>query len=336
MGAEIENPADDFEITGFSTLEQAKAGEISFVSSEKYLEHSAASKASALILPEKLAAKGTQPAIRLREPWAGVLYLLNHLHPDNENVYYSGVHRSAVVDPTAKLAANVSIGPLVVIGPLAEVGDGSVIGPRSVIGPKARIGAHCLLHPGVVIEHEVQIGNRVIIQSGAVIGGDGFKYEVIGGKWQRIPQVGRVVIEDDVEIGANTCIDRASFTETRIGANTKIDNLVQIAHNVQIGSNCIVVSQSGIAGSSSMGDWTILAAGAGVADNVKLGKKVRVIARSGVKDDIPDGETWGGYPATPFRQFAKMTAASKHLPELVSEVAKLKATVEALQKKLGE
>ena len=190
-------------------------------------------------------------------------------------------------------------------------------------------------HPRVVLEHGTRIGNRVIIQAGAVLGGDGFKFEVINGRWQKIPQVGRVVIEDDVEIGANTTIDRASFTETHIGAGTKIDNLVQIAHNVRIGRDCVVVAQVGIAGSSTVGDGSILAAQVGVADNLRLGKGVRVMARSGVKDDIPDGRTVLGAPARPFRVAARIMAAEAKLPELVAQVTKLSEKVAELERKLS-
>jgi UDP-3-O-[3-hydroxymyristoyl] glucosamine N-acyltransferase len=334
MGSRVGNLSDDFEITGISTLEAAEPGNVSFVSGEKYLAASKGTRASALIVPEKVEPGGVA-FVPLREPWTGVLFLLNHLHPADAPLYYRGVHPSAVVDPAAQLAADVTVGPNAVIGPRTRIGARTVVGPACVIGPDCAIGEDCLFHARVVVEHETVIGNRVIMQAGAAIGGDGFKYEVIGGKWTRIPQVGRVVIEDDAEIGANTTVDRASFTETRIGAGTKIDNLVQVAHNVRIGKGCVVVAQTGIAGSTEIGDGCILAASVGIADNLRIGNKVTILARSGVKDNIPDGQTIIGAPALPFRQAARIMAAQTKLPDLISEVQRLAKRVEELEKKNG-
>lgn len=334
MNSHVTNLQEDFEITGISTLERAKPGEVSFVSNEKYLSRGETTQASALIVPEKVELSST-PTVALAEPWAGVLFLLNALYPESHYRHFSGVHPTAVVDPTAELGESVTVAPNAVIGPRTRIGARSVIGPASVIGADCTIGEDTLIHANVVVAYNCQIGNRVILYPGAVIGADGFKYEVIGGRWTKIPQVGTVVLEDGVEIGANTCVDRASFTETRVGANTKIDNLVQIAHNCQIGSECIIVSQSGIAGSSSVGDGSILAAQVGIADNLKLGKGVRIMAQSGVKDHLADRDTVVGTPARPFRQQARIYAAEARLPEIASELNKLKARVEELEKKQG-
>ncbi|AXA34784.1 UDP-3-O-[3-hydroxymyristoyl] glucosamine N-acyltransferase [Candidatus Sumerlaea chitinivorans] len=334
LNSQVEGLTEDFEIQGISTLEAARPGEVSFLVNPKYLKAAAETQASAVIVPENVKLEG-KAYIPLRFPWLGVRYLLLHFHPERAEVYYEGVHPSAIVSPEATLGHGVTIGPLAVIGPRVKVGDHTVIGPGCVIGPDVTIGENCYLHPNVVVEHGTQIGNRVIIQSGAVLGGDGFKFEFIQGRWVKIPQVGRVIIEDDVEIGANTTIDRASFVETRIGAGTKIDNLVQIAHNVRIGSNCVIVAQVGIAGSSSVGDGSILAAQAGIADNLILGKGVVVMARSGVKDHLPDGAKVLGAPARPFREAARIMAVEGKLPNLAEEVAELRKRIAELEAKLS-
>lgn len=335
VGGELIGVGEDFEIEGISTLEEARPGQVSFVSSERYLEAARSTRASALIVPRGVEVEG-KACVALDEPWLGVLYLLEHFYPADAAIYFTGIHATAVVDPTAQLAAGVRVGPKAVIGPGTRIGADTVIEAGCVIGPNVQIGERCHLHPNVVVEHGTQIGNRVVIQAGAVIGGDGFKFEFIQGRWRKIPQVGRVVIEDDVEIGANTTIDRASLTETRIGAGTKIDNLVQIAHNVRIGRDCIIVAQVGIAGSSRVGDGSILAAQVGVADNLELGKRVRVLARSGVKDHLADNETVVGTPARPFRLAARIIAAEAKLPEVVQQVGKLTERIKALEEQLSQ
>lgn len=335
VNGELINLKEDFEITGISTLQDAQPGQVSFASSERYLQAAQETRASAVIVPKGLGL-ADKTCVVLDEPWRGVLFLLELFYPADAAVYFTGVHPSAIVADNVRLGQNVRIGPNAVIGPDTIIGDDTIIEAGCVIGPDVHIGSRCHLHANVVVEHGTRIGNRVIIQAGAVIGGDGFKFEIIDSKWRKIPQVGRVVIEDDVEIGANTTIDRASFTETRIGAGTKIDNLVQIAHNVKIGRDCVIVAQVGIAGSSTVGDGSILAAQVGVADNLRLGKGVRVMARSGVKDHLDDGATVLGAPARPFRIAARIMAAEAKLPELVSEVAKLAEKVRELEARLAE
>ncbi|MCX7017758.1 MAG: UDP-3-O-(3-hydroxymyristoyl)glucosamine N-acyltransferase [bacterium] len=330
-GSRVEGLTEDFEILGITSLDEAQASEVSFVSGDKFLERAMESHASALIVPKNMRIEG-RVTIPLSEPWTGVLLLLNHFCPPDAFVFYKGRHASAVIDPTARIEAGVTIAPHVYIGAGAQIGKHSIIGPGCIIGSQCVIGEDCMLDAAVVLAPRTILCNRVIIHPGAVLGADGFKFEVIGGKWTKIPQAGRVIIEDDVEIGANVCIDRASFTETRIGANTKIDNLVQIAHNVRVGADCIIVSQSGIAGSSEIGDGSIVAAQTGIADNLKLGRNVRVMAQSGVKDNIADGEVIAGAPARPFRRAARILAAQAKLPELTREVARLRERIEQLEK----
>ena len=334
MNSRVENLAEDFEIRSITTLSHAQPGDVSFVGKEKYASDARDSRASAIIVPQGTVLEG-HATIPLKEPWAGVLHLLEHFFPHGRERYFAGVHRSAVIDPAAIVSPDAHVGPNAVVGPRATVGARTVIGPGCVIGRDCRIGEDCLFHPGAIIAHEVVIGDRVIVHSGSVIGADGFKFEVFGGRWQKIPQVGTVVLEDDVEIGANTCVDRASFTETRIGKGSKIDNLVQIAHNVKIGQGCVIVSQTGIAGSTSVGEGSILAASVGVADNLKIGSRTVLLARAGVKDDIPDGQTYLGEPARPFRKAAKILALQGRLPELADTLAKLEARVKELEGKMA-
>jgi UDP-3-O-[3-hydroxymyristoyl] glucosamine N-acyltransferase len=333
VGTRVDNLKQDFEITGITTLETAGEGQVSFVSKEKYMGRAAGSAAAAIIVPEGAAIEG-RATLPMKEPWAGVLHLLNHLYPAGRERYYTGVHSGASVHPDAKVAADAVVAPGAVIGPRTVVGARSVIGPNCVVGQDCVIGEDCVLHAAVTLAHESRLGSRVQIHPGTVIGADGFKYEPIGGKLTKIPQVGCVVIEDDVEIGANVCIDRASFTETRIGQGAKIDNLVQLAHNVVVGRGCVIVSQCGIAGSTTIGDGTILAASVGVADNLKIGSRVTVLARSGVKDDIADGQVMLGAPARPIRQAARIYAAEAKMPDIITEVSRLRARVEELEKRL--
>jgi UDP-3-O-[3-hydroxymyristoyl] glucosamine N-acyltransferase len=335
VGSRVDSLKEDFEIRGISTLENAGEGQVSFVSSDKYMDRAGASLASAIIVPEG-SAIADRTTIPMKEPWAGVLRLLNHLYPAGRERYFSGVSPTAVVHLEARVAADAVIAPGAVIGPRVEIGARTVVGPNCVIGQDCVIGDDCILHASVTLAHETRLGNRVQVHPGTVLGADGFKYEAIGGRLTKIPQVGRVVIEDDVEIGANVCIDRASFTETRVGRGAKVDNLVQLAHNVTVGANCIIVSQCGIAGSTTIGDGTILAASVGVADNLKIGSGVTVLARSGVKDDIADGQVMLGAPARPVRQAARIYAAEARLPDLVAEVNKLRAKVEQLEKRLAD
>jgi UDP-3-O-[3-hydroxymyristoyl] glucosamine N-acyltransferase len=331
--AQVEGLTEDFEIRSLTTLSEAQEGDVSFVAKSRYANEAQSSHASAIIVPEGTTIKG-RTTLAMKEPWAGVLFLLNHLFPAGRETWFEGVHADCFVDPTAELAPDVTVGPCAVIGPRTKIGAGTIIGPGCVIGQDCEIGENCLFNANMVLGHEVKIGNRVLIQPGAIIGADGFKFEVIDGTWTKIPQIGRVVVEDDVEIGANTCIDRASFTETHIGAGTKIDNLVQIAHNVQVGRSCVIVSQSGIAGSTTIGDGSILAAAVGVADNLKIGKRCVLLARAGLKDNVPDGETFLGTPAGPFRKAARIMAMQQRLPELNETVARLEARVKELEERL--
>ena len=265
-----------------------------------------------------------------------------------------GVHPTAVVDPTAEIGNNVAIGPLVVIGPQTKIGNGTVIMSGTIIGGKVTIGEKCLIHPGVLIADYVKIGNRVILQQGASIGSDGFGYTtatpanaellMAGVKdlpdtrnpLLKIPQIGTVIIEDDVEVGSNSTIDRATIGATTIGAGTKIDNLVLIAHNCQFGIDTIVVGHTAVGGSCTIGDRSILAGGVLFKDHVKVGKDVIIDGSSAVIKDVADRSVQSGIPAVPSREHFKGLAAVRRIPKVMEEMRELKQRVTQLEKLLLE
>jgi len=334
IGGSVNNLQEDFEITGISTLEAAQPGEVSFISDKKYASRVTESKAAAVVTSPEIPVEG-RASVVVGEPWRAVLFLLEQLFPNSLRRWPEGVHPSAVVDATAQLGEGARIGANAVIGANVQIGAGTAIGPGCVIGADCILGDNCTLGATSVLEQGTVLGGSVILQPGVVLGADGFKYEMLAGTYTKIPQVGNVVLGDGVEVGANTCIDRASFTRTSIGKNTKIDNLVQIAHNAEIGSGCIVVSQVGVAGSTSIGDGCILAAQAGIADNLKLGKQVVVLAKAGVKDSFDDKTTLFGTPARPMREAARIIAAEAKLPDLLQTVSKLTKRVDELEQKLA-
>jgi UDP-3-O-[3-hydroxymyristoyl] glucosamine N-acyltransferase len=317
--------ARDVTLSGICTLEEAGPAELAFVAGDKYLARAAASKAGALLVTQQTVVPG-RPCLVVEHVWKAGLKALDIWYPDEHAP--AGAHPSAVVSAAARLGAGVSVGPLAVIEDGAEIGEGAEIGAQCFVGRDARIGAGSLLHPGVRVLERVRVGRGVILHSGVVLGADGFGYEVIAGRGVKIPQVGTVVIEDDVEIGANTCVDRAFLTETRIGAGTKIDNLVQIAHNCRIGRSCGFAAQVGIAGSTKVGDGCIFWGQAGIRDNLTIGNRVVLMGQSAPKGDVGDGAVLVGSPARPLTEMARIYAAENRLPEMLKRL-------KALEKKAG-
>jgi len=327
LGARLSEGADAAtRIAGFNTLDEAREGDLSFVGAEGYLEQAQASRAAAFLVPEGLDVPG-RACLQTAAFWKAALGVIDFFFPEVPPT--AGVHPTAVVDSSARLGKGVSVGALAVIEADVEIGDAVEIGAQCFVGRAARIGAGSLLHPSVRIMDRTEVGSGVIIHSGAVLGADGFRYEVIEGRPVKIPQVGIVKIEDFVEIGANTCIDRAFLGETLIGMGSKLDNLVHIAHNCRIGRFCAMAAQVGIAGSSRVGDGCIFWGQVGVRNNARIGNGVTLMAQSGVKDDIPDGQEWFGYPALPTREAGRIIMAQKRLPELLKRVRDL-------EKKLGK
>ena len=330
LGARREGGDPACTVSGFSTLAAAGRDDLSFVADPKRLDEAAASSAGAFLVPDGLKIEG-RACLHVKQIWAAVADVIALMFPQPRLV--EGIDPSARIHPTAKLGKDVAVGAFAEIGPEAVLGDRVTVGGQCFIGRGAEIGDDTLIHPRCTLLHRVRIGRRCILHPGVVIGADGFKFELVDRGFLKIPQVGIVVIEDDVEIGANTCIDRAFLAETRVGAGTKIDNLVHIAHNVKIGRNCLIIAQVGIAGSSEIGDNCVLAGQVGVRDNIKLGRGVQVGAQSGLKDDVPDGQIIFGTPAIDIKEWARMYAALRRLPDSMKE---LKAELKGLKTMLDD
>lgn len=298
-------------IEGAAGLADAGPSDISFFAQAKYRPQLDDTKAGAvLVSPDTHASHLT--LIGVRNPayaWALVLELIDRERRPRP----TGVHPSAVVSPSARLGNGVAVGPLAVIEEGVEIGEGSIIHGQVYVGAHSRVGRQCELHPQVVLRERVALGDRVIIQPGAVIGSDGYGFTFEGGRHYKIPQVGTVEIGDDVEIQANTTIDRAAVGVTRIGRGTKIDNLVQVAHNVVTGDHCLIVSQTGVAGSTRLGNYVTLAAQVGVVGHIHIGDQVTAAARSGISQDISAGQVIWGSPAQPIKDELKFQATLRRL-----------------------
>jgi UDP-3-O-[3-hydroxymyristoyl] glucosamine N-acyltransferase len=317
-------------IRGVNGLREAGAGDISFLANTKYAPLLASTKASAVIVAE-----GTScpiPALVVRNPDLAFSQVVARLCPPDPRPA-PGVHPSAVVSPRAILGQDVTIGAGSVVEDGAAIGDRSILYPQVYIGRGARIGADALIYPQVVVRERCEVGARVILHSGTVLGSDGFGYATDKGVHHKIPQVGIVVVEDDVEIGANVAVDRARFGRTVIGAGTKIDNLVQIGHNVVLGRGCLLVSQAGIAGSTRLGDYVVLAGQAGLIGHLDIADQAIITAQTGVTKDVPKGGVMSGSPASDRRTHLKELAALSKLPEALHDIRKLRQELEELRKK---
>jgi len=314
----------EVDVTHVAEPGPAGPGALVMARSRRDVEAADGSDASALLLPADIP-PGRLPAIIAANVRLAFALAIASLHPPAPVA--PGVHDTAVLGRGVALGADVAIGPHVVIGEGTTIADGVVISALCAIGRDVTVGAGSFVHPLVTIYDRSIIGRRVIVHAGAVIGADGFGYVHDGQRHVKIPQVGRVVIEDDVEIGANTAIDRATLGETRIGAGTKIDNLVQVAHNVDIGRQVIVAGQSGIAGSATIGDGAILAGQAGVVDHVSVGAGAVLLARAAVQTDVPPGAVLSGSPAFDHREELKATAIMRRLPEILERLRILEQAV---------
>jgi UDP-3-O-[3-hydroxymyristoyl] glucosamine N-acyltransferase len=318
LGARLDPPDAQVDISSVGPIESALPGQITFAVSTKYEAIAKASKAAALIVDEKFPALD-KPTLRTRNPqlaYARAVELL-HVAPQEKK----GIHPTAVIDPSARIGANTSIGACVVIGADVEIGEGCTLLPHCVIYRGTKIGKNFFAHSHVSIRENCQIGDNVLLHNGVVIGSDGFGFaKDDAGNWYKIPQTGRVVIEDNVEIQANSCIDRASLGETRIGRNTKIDNLTHVAHNCVIAENSMLCAQVGLAGSTEIGKNVILAGQVGVAGHCKIGDGVIVTAQSGTHGDIPAGSMVSGSPAFDHKQWLRSVTAFVRLPEMARAI----------------
>lgn len=325
---------DDIVITGVCGIKEAHEGDITFVANPKYVSLIEKTHASAVITSREIEGV-SKPIIRTDNPSLSFAKMISLVAPD-EIKYPKGVHPSAILGKGVLLGLDVSVGPYAVIEDNVSLGDRTVICPGVYIGHNSKIGGECLVYPHVSIRERVTIGNRVIIHSGTVIGSDGFGFATLKGIHHKIPQLGTVEIGDDVEIGANATVDRARFDKTIIGQGTKIDNLVQIAHNVVIGENSIIVAQAGISGSTIIGKNVTLAGQAGLVGHISVGDNAVVAAQGGVTKSVPANTLVSGYPAKPHQIAKKVNACVQNLPRLYETVTQLKKKIEELEAKLKE
>jgi len=310
-------------VSGVAPLDRARENELSILSSAKYAPMLAGTRAGVVLVDPEFRDVAGQPRARIivKQPLEKLLSLLPKLYPEKSPV--PGVAATARIGKGAVIGERVSIGEYAVVGAGARLADGVAIGAHCVIGEDVSIGERARLWPGVTIYPGASIGARTIVHSGARIGCDGFGYVFRDGAHNKIPHVGRCIIGDDVEIGANTTIDRGSIDDTVVGNGTKIDNLVHIAHNVRIGERCLLIAQVGVSGSVTIGDGAILAGQAGIGGHLSIGAGARVGAQAGVFGDIPAGETWSGYPARPHRESLRASAALFKLAGMMRRLEKL-------------
>ncbi len=321
----------DLVITGLSGIKEASEGDLTFVSNPKYFPLVKTTKASAILFSREMNILG-KIGVRVDQPSLAFAELVSFFSKEDK-FSFSGIHKTAVVSSSSIIGKNVSIGPYVVIEDGAQIGDDSIIYSGSYVGYKSSLGKGCVIYPHVVIREKISIGDRVTIHSGSVIGSDGFGYAQSEGIHKKIPQIGNVIIEDDVEIGANVTIDRARFNKTVIGRGSKIDNLVQIAHNCIIGENCVIISQVGISGSTVIEKNSILAGQAGIAGHLTIGEGSVVAAQSGVTHSLPAFSKVSGYPAKPHEHAKKVNAYVQRLPIYIKELKDLKKKIEDLELK---
>jgi len=315
LGATLDPPTADAEITSVGPIDSAQPGQVTFISDSRFAQLAATTQASAVIVHEKFPA-AAKPLLRVKNTQYAYARAVELLHPRLHEGH--GIHPTAVIDSTARIAAKASIGAYVVIGAGVEIGEHCTLMPHVVIYRDVRIGKNFFAHSHVSIRERTRIGDNVLLHNGVVIGSDGFGFAKDDrGEWYKIPQVGRVVIEDNVEIQANCCVDRASLGETRIGRNTKLDNLTHVAHNCVIDENSMLCAQVGLAGSTEIGKNVILAGQVGVAGHCKIGDNVIVTAQSGTHGDIPAGSMISGSPAFDHKQWLRSVSAFAKLPELV-------------------
>ncbi|HAL91837.1 MAG TPA: UDP-3-O-(3-hydroxymyristoyl)glucosamine N-acyltransferase [Verrucomicrobia bacterium] len=319
-------------LRGVADLRAAGAGQVSFAGNPKYLPEVAASGASAVIVPKEAAVPSPRPALlRVADADAAFAAACAFFAPPPV-VQPRGVHPQALVSPQAKLGADVSVGAFAVVEAGAEIGAGTTLYPQTYVGREAKLGQDCLLYPFASVRERCVLGDRVILHNGAVIGSDGFGYAVDAqGVRTKIPQTGIVALEDDVEIGANTTVDRARFGETRVGKGTKVDNLVQIAHNCVIGEHSVLCAQMGMAGTTTLGRHVICAGQAGLAGHLTVGDGAVVGAQAGVSKDLPGGQMYLGAPAVPRMEFGKSLAHVAGIPRLKEQLKALEARLSALE-----
>ena len=323
-------------VNTFAKIEEGIPGAISFLSNPKYTHYIYDTQSSIVLVnkdftPEK-EVKAT--LIKVDNAYESLAKLLNLYEMSKPKK--TGIDPLAYIAPTAKIGENTYIGPFACVGDYAEVGDNTSLHPHATVGSGAKVGNDCILYPHATVYHDCRIGNGCILHAGSVVGADGFGFAPSPEGYEKIPQIGIVILEDNVEIGANTCIDRATMGATVIHKGVKLDNLIQIAHNVEVGSNTVMASQVGIAGSTKVGEWCMFGGQAGLAGHIKVGDKVNCGAQSGIANNTKSGSTIMGSPAFEVKGFMKSSAAFKKLPEIYLELNAMKKELEELKKQLNK
>jgi UDP-3-O-[3-hydroxymyristoyl] glucosamine N-acyltransferase len=321
-GQLVSGDRSDAPISGAASISEAQAGEVTFFGNPKYIAALKACKATAVLVPSDFTETVPPLVIRCANPTLAFSKVLAQFAPEPV-VFPPGVHPSATIGSDVMLCDAVSVQPHAVIEPGATIGARSVIGAGSYVGRDAVIGEDCRVADRVTVGARCVLGNRVILHSGVVLGSDGFGFEFEGGRHVKIPQTGIVQVDDDVEIGANTTIDRARFGRTWIGEGTKIDNLVQIAHNVQVGKHCIICAQTGVSGSTRLHDYVVLGGQVGTVGHIEIGMGSQVGAQSGLSKDVPPGQVMFGSPAIPMKEAKEQLARVALLPRLFERVKRL-------------
>ena len=320
----------------FAKIEEGIPGAISFLSNPKYTHYIYDTQSSIVLVNKDFAPEKEVKAtlIRVDNAYESLAKLLNLYEMSKPKK--TGVDPLAYIAPTAKIGQNVYIAPFACVADGAEVGDNTVLHPHATVGTSAKVGSDCILYPHATVYHDCRVGNHCILHAGSVIGADGFGFAPSPEGYEKIPQIGIVILEDNVEVGANTCIDRATMGATIIRKGVKLDNLIQIAHNVEVGSHTVMASQVGIAGSTKVGEWCMFGGQTGLAGHIKIGNKVNLGAQSGVPGSIKDGQNLIGTPPMELKGYFKSSAVFRKLPDMYHELNSLKKEIEELKKQLNK
>lgn len=320
----------------FAKIEEGIPGAISFLSNPKYTHYIYDTQSSIVLVNKDFAPEKEVKTTLIRvnnayESLAKLMTLYEQSQPKQ-----TGIHPLAYVAPTAKVGENVYLAPFACVGEYAEIGDGTALHPHATVGKGAKIGQNCILYSNCTVYHDCRVGNNCILHAGSVVGADGFGFAPSPKGYEKIPQIGIAILEDDVEIGANACVDRATMGATIIRKGVKLDNLVQIAHNVEVGSHTVMASQAGVAGSAKIGEWCMFGGQTGIAGHIKIGNKVSLGAQSGVPGNVKDGQVLMGTPTIDMKNYFKSSAVFKKLPEMYLELSSLKKEIEELKKQLNK
>ena len=325
----VEHDNPELKVTGVNGLVEAGPNDISFAVPPQ-VEHCHLSKAGVMVLSPADPELDGRPVIRVENPRAAFAALLELFRPQEE--VERVVSPYAFVSKKAKIGSNVAIQPFAVVEDDAEIGDGTVLYPHAYVGKRVKIGKDCTLYPNTTVREDCVLGNRVILQSGAVIGGDGFGYITQNGKHSKVLQTGNVVLQDDVEIGCNTCIDRATVDSTIVGKGTKIDNLVHLGHNDVLGENCLVVAHVGISGSVTVGNNVTFAGQVGTVGHITIGNNCVFGGKAGITNNVPDNSVMGGYPAMPMKEWLRQEAYVRKVGDMLKKIKVLEKEIAALKK----